>query len=1096
MAWLSRNNYVPTDKVHSEMFNSLANDDRQWGGNVNGGGYTLSNVVIAGLLTDPTQAKGDLIVRGGSGLTRLQVGLQGQVLTVDDQTPTGLKWITGAGGGGGIPPNDTTTQRIRVSRIGALVGTRHEINFVPGANVAINVAEEPENNRISVGIASTGGGGGMVDPTDARGDLIVRGANPPVTKLPVGANGFVLTADSAASLGVKWAALPSTGFVDPTTDKGDLIARGSSAPATKLPVGANGFVLTADTNAPLGVKWAAAVGGVPPSRVLSAGYGLDPTSGGDLSADRSFSVLDEGSVQKIRVSLSGTVRGTQPEINFVAGSGINISVNNDSGGKKVDVSFVNTGGGGGGGGGIPDVLEQPGDLVVQGPSEITRLPIGTGTHGYVLTVDTADPLQMRWQPPAVGGQNQTPWLSNIDGGGFTLSNARIIANHPLAVVADAGGNLTMAMQTQGGLNRWALGKTNDANSDFFLARYSDAGSFLDSPLYIERATGNVAFSHALDVAGAISTSGNLNSGGTVNASSVNVTGNYLINGAPINAAMQSPWVTNIDGAGFTLNNARLTQIKSTVVGAVYTNAAIEIRETNLVSTTQTGLEYSPRIGFHWGGVTASQIGMDSSGRIRTMNWDASACVPFACGPDVSVYGVHARLQVMNSAGNQNYFFGINEGDANKLYISAGSGPAQGLAPAIVVSGYPSNVGIGLTNVSYKFQVNGGRCHFAAASEPYALMLAYNAATNGMWLGGENNGDFLIASGGGTACVRVLQTGEVGIGQIMPLGVLHCDLYQKWAVFASNVAATLPPNINGVFLGWNYSGGGAEACLAFNGGTAGLVIADTTGSIWRQRVIITAAGQVGINQPNPGGSLHGHLGPGVDAPGGSVVLSRHWNGTSDTRASAIFHYYSSSAGADLLAFAVAGDGGALGAPVQLSQIKMTLSTAGRLTVSGDVNITGAYRVNGTAINTGGGINLYGNNTLYGFATSINFYNGNSNTAAVSFASGAGGVSFNYVSDIRIKRNVTDLEGGLAVIERLRPVSFEHTGALGHRAGKKNVSIVTQELREILPDCVYPIKQKLFPEDEEETELLAYDPQHILYHLVLAVKQLKKKLGEKS
>jgi len=48
---------------------------------------------------------------------------------------------------------------------------------------------------------------------------------------------------------------------DPTTTKGDLIVRGATAVA-RLPVGTNGWVLTADSTDPtLGVKWAAAPGG-------------------------------------------------------------------------------------------------------------------------------------------------------------------------------------------------------------------------------------------------------------------------------------------------------------------------------------------------------------------------------------------------------------------------------------------------------------------------------------------------------------------------------------------------------------------------------------------------------------------------------------------------------------------------------------------------------------------------------------------------------------------------------------------------------------------------------------------------------------------
>ena len=51
---------------------------------------------------------------------------------------------------------------------------------------------------------------------DAKGDLIAATAADSVTRLAVGSNNQVLTADSATATGLKWAA------PDPLTTKGDL----------------------------------------------------------------------------------------------------------------------------------------------------------------------------------------------------------------------------------------------------------------------------------------------------------------------------------------------------------------------------------------------------------------------------------------------------------------------------------------------------------------------------------------------------------------------------------------------------------------------------------------------------------------------------------------------------------------------------------------------------------------------------------------------------------------------------------------------------------------------------------------------------------
>jgi hypothetical protein len=47
---------------------------------------------------------------------------------------------------------------------------------------------------------------------DAKGDLIVGTADDTAGRLAVGANDYVLTADSAEATGLRWAALPSSGI--------------------------------------------------------------------------------------------------------------------------------------------------------------------------------------------------------------------------------------------------------------------------------------------------------------------------------------------------------------------------------------------------------------------------------------------------------------------------------------------------------------------------------------------------------------------------------------------------------------------------------------------------------------------------------------------------------------------------------------------------------------------------------------------------------------------------------------------------------------------------------------------------------------------
>lgn len=83
-------------------------------------------------------------------------------------------------------------------------------------------------------------------PVTTKGDVFTFSTIP--TRLGVGANNTVLTADSAEATGLKWAA------PDPLTTKGDLFTY--STTEARLAVGANGTVLTADSAEATGLKWA------------------------------------------------------------------------------------------------------------------------------------------------------------------------------------------------------------------------------------------------------------------------------------------------------------------------------------------------------------------------------------------------------------------------------------------------------------------------------------------------------------------------------------------------------------------------------------------------------------------------------------------------------------------------------------------------------------------------------------------------------------------------------------------------------------------------------------------------------------------------
>ncbi len=97
-------------------------------------------------------------------------------------------------------------------------------------------------------------------------------------------------------------------------------------------------------------------------------------------------------------------------------------------------------------------------------------------------------------------------------------------------------------------------------------------------------------------------------------------------------------------------------------------------------------------------------------------------------------------------------------------------------------------------------------------------------------------------------------------------------------------------------------------------------------------------------------------------------------------------------------------------------------------------------------------------------------------------------WDIVSDKRLKKNINPLKNSLDVLKEVEFVEFEYNGLARTTTDKKYYGVLAQQVREVLPSTVKTFSGKLHASHKNDTELLMFNPNDLMYTGLNAIKEL--------
>ena len=410
---------------------------------------------------------------------------------------------------------------------GTVIGTRPELNLIHGSNVTLSGVDNSGANRVDITVASTGGGVPASPVNSVQfNNAGAFGGSANLTWDNVNSRLGVGTASPRSVLDVQAATDSTLQFGRNGPNTGRLLFTDSSSSPTNAQLA--GYSIHCFTGG--------SVAGLVEAMTINS---IGQVGIGTVSPQTSLQVgsLDEGTGEATNHGMLVIANYAPTSINGTGNSGLEFKNASGGGGYGWKILPVLSGGAvhlsiafrsasvtwsealhitnlGYLGVGLNPVypLDVTGDINTSTLYRVAGVPLAaSNVVNAVSTIGTyADPAwltslsygKLTGTPSAAQiGLFQTPWLSNINAAGFALSG---LANLYLNATVNTG---TLITHSAGGSARWVYGSNSDpestgnAGSNFVIARYSDAGSYLGSPVTIARTTGIVNFSQTPTVAG-------------------------------------------------------------------------------------------------------------------------------------------------------------------------------------------------------------------------------------------------------------------------------------------------------------------------------------------------------------------------------------------------------------------------------------------------------------------------------------------------------------------------------------------------------------------------------------------------------------------